>query len=252
MPAPLLLETHFQGNALVVRPVGDLTPESHARLRDGLLKYAAEEPQEIVVDLANMRVATASLLTIFPTVRNRINDWPGVPMVLAGARQPLRTLLDTSAVPRLVPTYPSIGEALQALEAAPRRRRRQVQLPCEPASAQSVRRLVKQTLHEWKVPGTVIDAAVVVASELTDNMVYHARSDGWLRLELRGNMFTVAVADADSRPPQLRVPGQRAAGGRGLVLVDKLSRTWGTAPQSSGGKVVWALLTVPPGRRPNR
>jgi hypothetical protein len=249
MPAPLLLETHYQGHTLVIRPVGDLTPESHARLRDGLLEYAADEPPEIVVDLANMRVAIASLLTVFPTVRNRINDWPGVPMVLAGARQPLRTLLDTSAVPRLVPTYPSVGEALQALEAAPRRRRCQVKLTCDPASAQHVRRLVKQTSHEWRVPGTVIDAAVVVASELTDNMVYHARSDGWLRLELRGNMFTVAVADADSRPPKLRVPGQRGAGGRGLVLVDKLSRTWGTAPQSSGGKVVWALLTVPPGKR---
>jgi hypothetical protein len=252
MSTPLLLETHYQGHTLVVRPVGDLTPESHARLRDGLLKYAAEEPPEIVVDLANMRVAIASLLTVFPTVRNRINEWPGVPLVLAGARQPLRTLLDTSAVPRLVPTYPSVSEALQALEAAPRRRRCQVELNCDPASAQLVRRLVKQTSHEWRVPGTVVDAAVVVASELTDNMVYHARSDGWLRLELRGNMFTVAVADADSRPPQLRVPGQRGVGGRGLVLVDKLSRTWGTAPQSSGGKVVWALLTVPPARRPAR
>jgi hypothetical protein len=92
----------------------------------------------------------------------------------------------------------------------------------------------------------MVTDAVVVASELTDNMVYHARSDGWLRLELRGNRFTVAVADADPRPPRLRVPGLRAVGGRGLVLVDKLSRTWGTASRLPDGKVVWAVLTVPP------
>jgi hypothetical protein len=75
--------------------------------------------------------------------------------------------------------------------------------------------------------------------------VDHARSDGWLRLELRSRKLTVAVADADPRPPRLRVPGLGAAGGRGLVLVDKLSRTWGTASRLSGGKVVWAVLTVP-------
>jgi hypothetical protein len=75
-------------------------------------------------------------------------------------------------------------------------------------------------------------------------MVHHARSEGWLRLELGSNMLTIAVADADPRPPRLRVPGLRVAGGRGLVLVDKLSRRWGTASRSPVGKVVWAVLTV--------
>jgi len=45
--------------------------------------------------------------------------------------------------------------------------------------------------------------------------------------------------------PELRVPGLGGVGGRGLVLVDKLSRTCGTASLLSGGKVVWAVLTVP-------
>ncbi len=244
--ARLLLEAHFRGPTLVVRPVGDLTCEAYEGLRDGLLTYAAEEPAAIVVDLASMRAAIASLLTVFPTVCDRISDWPGVPLVLAAAQQPLRTLLDVSAVPRFVPTYRSVSEALEGLDAAPRRRRRQVQLPCDPASARLARRLVEQTCHQWGIPAMVTDA-VVVASELTDNMVYHARSDGWLRLELRSNRFTVAVADADLRPPRLRVPGLGAVGGRGLVLVNKLSRTWGAASRLPDGKVVWAVLTVPPG-----
>jgi hypothetical protein len=90
----------------------------------------------------------------------------------------------------------------------------------------------------------MVAAAEVIASELTDNMVYHARSKGWLRLQLRSDVLTIAVADADPRPPLLRVPGLRAAGGRGLVLVDKLSRRWGTASRRPNGKVVWAALTV--------
>jgi anti-sigma regulatory factor (Ser/Thr protein kinase) len=125
-----------------------------------------------------------------------------------------------------------------------------VQLPCDPASARRARQLVKQTCDEWDIPEMASDA-VVVASELIDNMVQHARSEGRLRLELRRNMLTVAVADEDARAPQLRVPGLRTAGGRGLVLVDKLSRSWGTAPQRGGGKVVWAVLAVSSRTRAN-
>lgn len=239
----LLLETHFQDRTLVVRPVGELIPATYERLRDGLLKVAAEEPAAIVVDLTGMRAAIASLLTVFPTVRDRISDWPGVPLVLAAARPPLRALLEFSAAPRFVPTYCSVSDALDALDAAPPRPRCQAELPCELASAGLARKLVAQTCHEWGIPGMVA-AAEIVASELTDNMVHHARSEGWLRLELRGNMLAIAVADADPRPPRLRVPGLRAAGGRGLVLVDKLSRRWGTALRPPDGKVVWAVLTV--------
>jgi hypothetical protein len=94
MTATLVLETHFLGRILVVRPVGELVPKTYERLRDGLVEYAAEEPAAIVVDLSGMRAAIASLLTVFPTVRDRISDWPGVALILAAARPPLRTLLD--------------------------------------------------------------------------------------------------------------------------------------------------------------
>ena len=242
--APLLLETHFYGRTLVVRPVGELTPKTYEQLRDYLLKCAIEEPPAIVVDLASMRTTIASLLTVFPTVRDRIRDWPGVPLALAAAQQPLRTLLDVSAVRRFVPTYHSVSDAVDGLDAAPRRHRRQVQLPCEAASARLARQLVERTCQQWGIPATA-PAAVVIASELTDNMVHHARSEGWLRLQLRSNRLTVAVADADPRPPELRVPNLRAPGGRGLVLINRLSRAWGTATRLPAGKVVWAVLTVP-------
>jgi anti-anti-sigma regulatory factor len=247
-PGPLLLDAHFQGRNLVVRPVGELTPKTYEQLRDGLLKFAAEEPAAIVVDLASMWTTIASLLTVLVTVHDRISNWPGVPLILAVTQQPLRDMLDLSAVPRFIPTYPSVTEALKGLDAASCRCRRQVQLPCDPASARLARRLVEETCDEWGIPEMATNA-VVVASELTDNMVDHARSDGWLRLDLHSNTLTVAVADADPHPPQLRIPGLRAAGGRGLVLVDKLSRTWGTVPRLPDGKVVWATFTVTSGRR---
>lgn len=239
----LFLESYLLSSALVVRPIGELSPQTYERLRDTLFQYAAQEPAAIVVDLASMQTATASLLTVFPLVRDCIRDWPGLPVVLAAPQQQLRVLLDSNAVSRSVSTYRSVHEALQGLDAAPPRRRLQVPLACDLASSRLARQLIRKTGEEWGIPGIISDAAVV-ASELIDNMVHHARSEGQLRLDLDRNTLTISVADADNRLPQLRVPGLCAQGGRGLVLVDKLSRTWGTASRPGGGKVVWAVLTV--------
>ncbi len=173
--AALFLESYLQSSTLVVRPVGELSPKTYERLRDGLLHYAAEEPAAIVVDLANMQTATGSLLTVFPMVHDRIRDWPGLPLVLAAPRQPLRTLLDANAVSRSISTYRSVQDALQGLDAAPPRRRLQVRLACDLASSRLARQLIRRTCEEWDIPGIISDAAVV-ASELIDNMVHHARS----------------------------------------------------------------------------
>ncbi len=241
MTTGLRLDTYSVGNALVMRPVGVLTADTAGWLREELLHCAAEEPPAIVVDLDSMRVAEASVLTVFPTVSKHISGWPGVPLVLVAAHEPLRTLL-RSPVHRFVPIYHSVADAL---DATPHGRQRRVQLACDLASVRQARGVVEQTCHEWRVSGIVTDA-VLVASELTENMIRHARSDGWLCLKLRGNLLTVAVADADSRPPRLRPLDERRDGGRGLVLVAALSQAWGTAPRFPGGKVVWAVLTVPP------
>ena len=71
----------------------------------------------------------------------------------------------------------------------------------------------------WRKLHLLIEAETheIVASELTANMVTHARSEGWLRLDLRNNRLTIAVADADPHPPVLRIPGLPTAGGPGLL-----------------------------------
>lgn len=83
--------------------------------------------------------------------------------------------------------------------------------------------------------------ALIVVGELLENAYVHATGPGQLRLHVAEDPceVTVAVTDAGTGEPRLRVPGH--AGGRGLLLVDELADSWGVSHHDDG-KVVWARL----------
>lgn len=244
MTAGFRVDSYPETAAVVLRPVGELTQANSAALRDGLLHCASRAPAAIVVDLDGMQARTTALLMVFPAVWTRIRDWPGVPMVLVTARQPLRELVETSTVPWFVPTFRSVGDALTALRSGLAQRRRRLPLSRELECGRRARRVVEQTCHEWGL-SEISTNAVQVACELTENVIRHTRTEGSLCLELRGGMLTIAVTDSDHHPPRVRPPHERRTGGRGLVLVAELSRAWGYARRAQGGKVVWAILATP-------
>jgi hypothetical protein len=63
-------------------------------------------------------------------------------------------------------------------------------------------------------------------------------------LTLVNNRLRVAIADASPRSPVRPTSiGWEATGGRGVLLVEAVSATWGTLPVS-GGKQVWAELVL--------
>jgi hypothetical protein len=52
------------------------------------------------------------------------------------------------------------------------------------------------------------------------------------------------VADESNALPNERAPNPTSIGGRGLILVAAMSRTWGVRDRD-GGKTVWADVAVP-------
>ena len=54
----------------------------------------------------------------------------------------------------------------------------------------------------------------------------------------------IEVYDTDSNPPIRSDPGDDAEGGRGLILVDTLSKEWLYFFPDGGGKVVYCLLEI--------
>jgi anti-sigma regulatory factor (Ser/Thr protein kinase) len=115
-------------------------------------------------------------------------------------------------------------------------------LPAEPAAAAAGRGFVASALATWGCP-EVMETARLLTSELVTNAVRHA--DGPLRLGLRrtASEVIVEVSDNSTRRPRMRRQDPTCESGRGLLLVEALSDTWGTRLDHEA-KTVWFALRL--------
>ncbi len=88
-----------------------------------------------------------------------------------------------------------------------------------------------------------IDDAVLVVSELVTNAVKNSAINAAVKVWLwtDGQRLLIEVRDMGPGIPLLVDPTPDEDGGRGLAVVNALSKDWGCYPQR-GGKVVWAHL----------
>jgi anti-sigma regulatory factor (Ser/Thr protein kinase) len=103
----------------------------------------------------------------------------------------------------------------------------------------AARRYVREVL--CLQPQAHIDAVELMVSELATNSVKHAHSDFRVSIDDSGGELRVEVRDTGRGQPVLRSPTPIEPWGRGLRIVETLSRAWG-AVDSSHGKTVWFTL----------
>jgi hypothetical protein len=220
-------------------------PHRRETAADDVLVEPLPRTDPIVVDLDELVVDRISVLSVFPTVALRIGGWPSIPLLLAGSREPMATALRTSAVIRFVTTHPTVALAVAAIGEPPAPRRAVLELTGQPTDARRARGWLSGIGAAWGLgpTGDVLEDALLVASELVENMVQHVPGSGRLWVELRAASPGIAVSDGDPRPPVL-VPAGAATmwGGRGMAVVDAIARVWGHSPRPDGGKVAWAVL----------
>ncbi|MFD4598014.1 SpoIIE family protein phosphatase [Streptomyces sp. NPDC058464] len=117
-----------------------------------------------------------------------------------------------------------------------------------PDAVMHARRFTARTLRRWKVEEAT-DPVLLVVSELVTNALMHTQGAVRLELVLRGDRVRVCVSDSSPRAPAKPViVDWESTGGRGLLLVEAVSESFGTVPVA-GGKQVCSEIAVP-GREP--
>ncbi len=118
-----------------------------------------------------------------------------------------------------------------------------------PSAVPCAREYAAVCLWQWGMSGAG-DTVALVVSELITNAVRASRAlDGGpfpVRLWLLSDMSDVLIMVCDASPeePGRMNPADDAEGGRGLMLVEAVSKRWSWYPLPSG-KFVWALCEAP-------
>ncbi|WP_406437470.1 ATP-binding protein [Streptomyces sp. NBC_01613] len=129
----------------------------------------------------------------------------------------------------------------------------QLELAAQSEAVPWARRHTHDVLSAWSVPSGYIDATALAVSELVTNAVKHAASPdddpsptpARLTLRHRETHLIVEVADPDIRPPVGNdVSAATDESGRGLFIVETISKEWGYYLPPTGGKVVWCVMAL--------
>jgi hypothetical protein len=121
-------------------------------------------------------------------------------------------------------------------------------LPPEVDSPKIARHVTRNALSAWSLTRFYDDAAIVV-SELVTNAIRHGMRQGAeevLRLVLvrcRSDLVCMVTDPADDAPT-MREPDYVNESGRGLHIIEAMSRAWGWTPLLGGGKAVWAAFSI--------
>ncbi|WDZ82197.1 ATP-binding SpoIIE family protein phosphatase [Micromonospora cathayae] len=122
-----------------------------------------------------------------------------------------------------------------------------MEVPAEPTAPSRVRHWMTAQLSTWRVPESIIGAAVLCTSELTTNALLHAGTAARVEIDLSPERLLVSVADSGTRGTVTRAQTDTLSSrGRGLGLIEQLSDAWGTDP-TVRGSTVWFEILIPPG-----
>lgn len=210
-----------------------------------LVDVLSEEHDIVACDLQGMAVPTAAG-EVFAPCAAYLQTWPGTVVVAAvpdaGTEQRLLSVVGSD---RLVVSRTLEAGVETARRRMPRIRRVGEQLAPHPTASRDARRFVARALLSWQLPRVVAPATLVV-SELVTNSVVHAVTVVDLTMAQAGQYVRIAVRDHGGGRPAARAddPARSGLSGRGLLIVQAVTRSWGVFPSRMAGKTVWAVLDI--------
>ncbi|RII12424.1 Phosphoserine phosphatase RsbU [Streptomyces sp. YIM 130001] len=124
------------------------------------------------------------------------------------------------------------------------------QFALEPGEVARARSVVRAQLTAWDLADRS-ESVELMVSELVTNAVRHGRRRPVELRLVRTDTLHCEVEDDEHTLPTLRSAGPDDEYGRGLAVVNSLSREWG-ASRAGDGKTVWFELSLPARRRGRR
>lgn len=129
-----------------------------------------------------------------------------------------------------------------------------LRLIASPVKVSQARGLVRDRLYAWGLAdagsqesGGLIDNVLLVVGELLANVANHAYDPRCeLLLALEGDVLHIRVWDTSPDHPVCECPDDDEESGRGLLLIDALTRKrWTETRADAEGKEVHCLLDIP-------
>jgi hypothetical protein len=208
----------------------------------------AARAQVVVCDLRSASVSASDVLETLRPVIRYLRDWPGAGVVVVcPVYSEVRSAVRSMIRPPTLVLSESADEGLeQLISQLPPLQRTELHLSARLTSARASRLFVARSLLDWRLLSLVAGASLVV-SELVTNAVVHAGSAVDVTLSRADGRVQMLVSDNGAGRPEARFdePERHVFGGRGLLLVQAVTRGWGVFPARAGGKTVWAVFDVP-------
>jgi anti-sigma regulatory factor (Ser/Thr protein kinase)/anti-anti-sigma regulatory factor len=241
----LAIQVHEELDYLMLQLSGQLSLRNVPRVREAAIKSLLSTGR-VLVDLSNLRSASAALVTIFPATLATAGGWPLAQLVLFGANPVVRSSLVAARIPETVHMADDLPAARLLLQHRPPQVRRRRDLPMHNSAPLAARMFVRDACAAWSVSAQVCEVAELLATELVSNAVEHARTSSRIAVTLTDAAFRLSVRDYSPTPiPRPRPIDIHSPRGRGLHLVAGLAQSWGGQPHSDS-KIMWAVIPIEP------
>lgn len=238
--------TH-QPPVTVIHVRGGLSLATAPNLGAAVAKALSHDPTAVICHVADLRVIDDLAVTAFAAAARRAAAWPGIPLVVCAAPQPLAEALSRLGIDWQLTIATDLAQARRS--SRQRRPSPQLRRRLQPVvdSVPAARRMIVDTCAHWNLPH-LTDPAGLVLTELVTNAVRHAGTPIDLTITRGRHLLHLAVRDyTTATPSRTGPPAEHGPGGRGLLIVEALATHWGYTP-TTNGKVTWAdfQTTRPP------
>lgn len=113
-------------------------------------------------------------------------------------------------------------------------------LPADATAPRAARAFVSAQLLNWGLAG-ILDAVVLLISELVTNAVLHAASGSVVTITRSAVGVRLELSDCSRVGPTRRQHSGSSTTGRGLALLDDLADDWGW-DRTADGKTIWFVV----------